>query len=201
MIYKYIKIHLQIKRLFSHKKAGFTIIETLMAVLVLSIAMAGALALASRGLDTVLIARQQVSAVYLAQDAMEYIRATRDTNCLAAYQSNPTASCPSNAWLGGTLTMQCATNQDCYIDTITGTITRCSGTCPVLNYDSANTVYTYAPTNGTTIAPTIYTRSIYIQTPVGVHADEASTSIIVSWPSVGGITRSIRIHDDLFNWE
>ena len=180
---------------------GFTIIETLMAVLVLSIAIAGALALATKGLDALVTARQEVNAVYLAQDAMEYLRATRDTNCLAVNNGIPPASCTNATWLGTSPTnvgALCGGVAGCYIDTVAGSVTTCSGGCPVLQYDSTTMIYTYS---GLSATPTIFTRAVYIQTPIGGNADEASTTVLVSWPGAGGITRSIRIHDDLYNWQ
>lgn len=184
---------------------GFTIMETLMAVLVLSIALAGALALAAKGLDVVVIAQQEVKAAYLAQDAIENIRWARDTNCLNSGGSP--VGCPSGAWMGGPggLLSLCGGTNGCYIATISGVAYSCGATsCPVLKYDSANTAFTYATANGTTILPTIFTRSIYIQSPpsaTDTNPGEASTTIVVSWPSVGGITRSLRLHEDLLDWQ
>ena len=179
-------------------QAGFTIIETMMAVFVLSVAIAGSLALASKGLDVVVVARQEVSAAYLVQDAIEYIRATRDSNCLAS--SNP-SGCSSGEWLGS-LPAKCGSG-GCIINTINGNTLSCplGGVCLPLNYNVADSVYTYVPTDGSTILPTIFTRSIYIQTPVGGNSDEASTSVVVSWPGSGGITHVVRLHEDFYNWQ
>ena len=177
--------------------AGFTIIETLTAVLVLSIAIAGSITLASRGLTAITTARQEVSATYLAQDAMEYIRATRDSNCLA---TNNGSGCPQNVWLGNMGTL-CSAATGCTIDTLAGVVSACTNACSVLNYDSTNTVFTYASANGGSIVPSAFTRTVYIQNPVGGNQDEASTTIVVSWPGGGDIVRSVRLHEDLLNWQ
>jgi len=179
---------------------GFTIIETLMAVLVLSIAIAGSLALASKGLSAIQAARQEVNAVYLAQNAMEYIRQLRDTNCLAA--SGSVATCPTGAWLGtapNNIASKCGDSGGCEVDTLSGTVTVCpSAGCDVLNYDAVNTLYTYS---GVGTTPTAFTRTIYVQSPVGGNANEASTTVLVRWLGQGGVVRSMRIHDDLYNWQ
>ncbi|MEI7720216.1 MAG: prepilin-type N-terminal cleavage/methylation domain-containing protein [bacterium] len=180
----------------SAKFKGFTIVETLVAVMILSIAMAGSLALASKGLNTIVVARQEVNATYLAQDVMEYLRALRDTNCITA--SSLTGTCANSAWLGNLPTL-CA-GGGCFIDTVTDAQTACGATCPVMNYDETNHVYTYNAVT-TTITPTVFTRTVYIQNPVGGNASEASTTVLVSWPSVGGVIRSVRVHDNLYNWE
>lgn len=72
---------------------AFTLIETLIAVTLLSIAIVGPLVTASRALLAAYIARDQLTASYLAQEGVEYIRIMRDDMYLADYktnQSNPT---------------------------------------------------------------------------------------------------------------
>lgn len=53
---------------------GFTIIETLVAIAVLMIGVAGPLAVASKGLSSALNARDQMIASFLAQESMEVIK-------------------------------------------------------------------------------------------------------------------------------
>ena len=187
------------KKRRSLPQAGFTIIETLMAVLVLSIAMAGSLALAAKGLGLIQVARQEVSAVYLAQDAMEYIKGVRDTNCLVG--NSLLTNCTTTTWLGAarSLGTRCGDSAGCQIDTLTGDVSVCPAAgCAALNYDATGAFYTYS---GVSSVPTAFVRSVYIQTPVGGNADEASTTVLVQWSGQGGVTRSVRIHDDLYNWQ
>ena len=61
-------------------KNGFTIIETLVAITILMIAVAGPLVVASRGLTTALYAKDQMTATFLAQESMEMIKNVRDNN-------------------------------------------------------------------------------------------------------------------------
>jgi prepilin-type N-terminal cleavage/methylation domain-containing protein len=61
---------------------GFTLVETLVAVLLLTVAIAGPLTIISKSLITALVAKDQVTAFFLAQDAVEYVRFVRDTNKL-----------------------------------------------------------------------------------------------------------------------
>lgn len=69
---------------------GFTLIETLVAIGILMIAIAGPFYAASRSLTAAQIARDQLTASYLAQEGIEYVRAMRDDEYLAAYLANGT---------------------------------------------------------------------------------------------------------------
>ena len=76
---------------------GFTLIETLIAVTILTFAVSGPLFTASRALVAAEIARDQLTASYLAQEGVEYVRAMRDTEYLAAYQTGG-VSVSDTAW-------------------------------------------------------------------------------------------------------
>lgn len=64
----------------SSGNGGFTIIETLVAIAVLMIAIAGPLSIASKSLTTALYAHDQTIASFLAQESMEIIKNARDNN-------------------------------------------------------------------------------------------------------------------------
>ncbi len=60
--------------------SGFTIVETLIAIAVLMIAIAGPLVIASKGLTAALYSKDQMIASFLAQESMEVIKNIRDVN-------------------------------------------------------------------------------------------------------------------------
>lgn len=66
---------------------GFTLIETMIAITILTFAVAGPLVTASRAIVAAQTARDQLTASYLAQEGVEYVRAMRDKEYLAAYQA------------------------------------------------------------------------------------------------------------------
>lgn len=59
---------------------GFSLIETLVAVVILVSAVVGPLTLAQRSIRSAVYARDQIIASFLAEEAIEYIRSVRDSN-------------------------------------------------------------------------------------------------------------------------
>ena len=57
-----------------NSNAGFTLIESLVAISILLLSISAPLTIASKGLASSFFARDQITAFYLAQDAVEYIR-------------------------------------------------------------------------------------------------------------------------------
>lgn len=174
--------------------AGFTLVETLIAVLILSIAIAGPLTIASKGLNAALVAKNQTTAAFLAQDAMEYLRFARDTNRLEGqdWLNGPAASDP-------TTLKECISPKTCYLDSTAQNPTSprvCGGsTCGVMNYDATNHVYNYD--NAAT--PTIFTRTIEIITQAA--NTEVTAKVTVSWKDAGGVARQVVVQENMFNWQ
>ena len=76
---------------------GFTLIETMIAVTILMLAVAGPIYAASRAIVAAQIGRDQLTASYLAQEGIEYVRAMRDDEYLAAYAAGGT-TVSTTAW-------------------------------------------------------------------------------------------------------
>ncbi len=182
---------------------GFTLVETLVAVLMLSLAIAGPLTIASKGLNATVVAKDQFVAFYLAQDAMEYVRFARDSACLVA--GGGATGCPSNAWLSNLSPCVSTTGaSSCYFDSL-GTnpavTTACSGACPVMRYDSTLKAFNYnisAPFTGQNFVRTVSIKN----DPSGSSPDEALVTITVSWSDVAGVTHApITIRESIFRWQ
>ncbi len=174
--------------------AGFTLIETLLAVLILAIALAAPLTIAAKALSAALIAKDQTTAFFLAQDAVEYVRFKRDTNTLT---STPTAPV---SWLSG-FDAECSGADGCKVDSVKNTITACSSACEVLQFNETRSWYTYATAvAGETIKPSIFTRKVVVGS-VSSNSDERSVTVTVSWKDVGGVTRSLVVREHITNWQ
>lgn len=163
-------------------RRGFTLIETFVAITILVTAVAGPLTIASKGLTSSLVARDQLTASFLAQEAIEYVRQKRDTNHLQGNAS----------WLTG---LDNCINQDCTIDVVTDTEPEaCLGACEPLRYDTTTNFYGYDPLDDATV----YARSLRI-VPLasGYEAEVRST---VRWQS-SIFTREVVLSEVITDWQ
>lgn len=160
---------------------GFTLIETLVAISILLIALTAPLTIASRGLSSAYFARDQITAFYLAQDAVEYIRNTRDQNVLTG-----------SGWLSGIPDTDGALFT---VDTTDGDMALCpvSGCDPLL-YNSTTNFYSYGDPSGT---ESRFTRSVSIDT---LSADEAVITVAVAW-ATGILNRTFSVKENILNWQ
>jgi len=185
---------------------GFTLIETLLAVLLLTSAIAGPLTIASKGFTATMVAKDQFTAFYLAQDAMEQVRFLRDSACLAA--AGGPGGCPASAWLPASTLGLCSSpdgaSKACYIDSVQSTVTSCTGgVCSApLNYDPAKHFFSY--TTGVPSAQR-FIRTVTIKNdPGGVSTpvDEATVTVTVSWSDRVGVTRvPVTVRENIFRWQ
>ena len=187
---KYLSIIHSTKRLQNeyrkNTQAGFTLIETFVAVSLLMLALVGPLTLAQQSLTSTTSSADQITAFYLAQDAMEYIRNVRDSNIKAG-----------DDWLDGFSGLDCL-NNTCRIDTstsqpITAAVQACSGSQCQLRYDAATNRYGY---NGAW-TPSQFSREI---TMTVIDASrEVIVDVTVSWVT-GGFNGSFTATQSIFNF-
>src|SRR4051812_12452334 len=106
---------------------GFTLVETLVAILILTIAITGPYTLVQGVLRSSYIARDELVASALAQEAMEYVRYIRDSNYIYTAHGGT-----GRGWLYG---LDGSTGPNCYtyactVDVPQQTVTSCGGpTC------------------------------------------------------------------------
>lgn len=167
---------------------GFTLIETLVAVLLLTSAIAGPLTLASKGLSAALIARDQMLAFYLAQDGVEYVRFVRDSNRLSKV-----------AWLTGL--SNCTGAAGCQIDSLQGTVAACTTACaPLYKYDDGAGHKYFSYTVGSP-TPQQFVRTITLSTPLTGESTEEVLVVAVSWRAQSGVTRQIVVRENILDWQ
>lgn len=184
-----------------NSKRGFTLIEMLVAVLLLITAIAGPLTIASKGITTSVVAKDQVTAFFLAQDAVEYIRYKRDTNRLAG-----------SDWLAGL--EECISSDGsaaCYLDStenVPNVPDNCfnpgaENGCPVLRYHDTLGRFTYQTGAGTSPSPINMRRFVRIITPINGNPDEAAIVVRMTWFSAQNTNalREIVVRENMLNWQ
>lgn len=176
---------------------GFTLVESLVAIGILSLSIAATFTAVQSGIKTSIAAKDQITAFYLAQEAMEYIKNVRDVNAL--HSLNGTAT----NWL---TSMSATSNDPCYfgntctIDSPTlsaaSAFAKCSGgfgTCPNLYQDSVTGLY--SQTTGSNPVSTSFKREIQF-TSSGT--DSVFVTIKISWAS-GGVAKTFTVTGAVFN--
>lgn len=187
---------------FMNKRAGFTLVETLVAIAIMTIAIAGPLYTASRAIIAAEISRDQLIASYLAQEGIEYVRAMRDNEFLATYPANA-----ANAWANFLGRINQCVGRTCILDPLAnggaGTLT--TGNAPLYLTNCTNSsggllctppsIYTTRNLSGSVKTPFVRT----IQATTISTMDEKIVSK-VSW-SFHGTTYSVTSTDHLTPWQ
>lgn len=187
------------KPLHTKEEQGFTIVETLVAIFILLVSITGPLAFAQNGLRASFVARDQIVAFYLAQDAIETIKNMRDNNALDGEE-----------WMSELVKDRCVTtnngggvghNKSCNLDTVSSSVTvqTCGASqCPAMKYDSAQKEYRI----GTASSPGVtskFTRTIYMYE---MDNDDREMQIIVdvAWDTNFFSNRHVYVQEYIYNW-
>lgn len=176
---------------------GFTIIETLVAVFILVLSITGPMVFAQSGLRTAFLARDQITAFYLAQDAIETIKNMRDNNALQN----------SNNWLDNILSVCVVQAGELCTVTINTILERnvirpqlsvCSSvSCPPLMTDDNGRFGYNLTSRGASNSR--FTRTVYLKEVVA--GKQLEIVVEVKWKSNVGINESrIVVQENIFNW-
>lgn len=185
---------------------GFTLIEAMVAITIVSLSVTGPLFTASRAIVAAQLARQKLTASYLAQEGIEYARAMRDNEYLAAYRTGG-ANISTDAWT------------DFLTGSSAGSITQCRTTACTL--DPARSMgsgsgFALQSCSGASCAPLYLANGIYttqsgiagsVQTPytrtiqaIDVSASDVRIVSTVSW-SFHGTAYLVTVNDHLLPWQ
>lgn len=172
--------------------SGFTLIESLVAISLLTVAIVAPMSLVTQSLSAAFYARDQVTAYNLAQEGIEALRTIRDGNVLA------NALYSEGRDLLDGIPIDSAFTIDARESTALSAISSCAGACPPLQTDG--TLYGYE--SGWTT--TYFTRTLYAVYvgPASINGgqDVIRVSVTVTWRTSNGQTRSFTIYENMYRW-
>jgi prepilin-type N-terminal cleavage/methylation domain-containing protein len=172
-------MEMQIKAKSKKQKAAFTLVETLVAIAILLLAIGGPLTIAAQSFFAARFSKDNLTAIYLAQEGIEVVRYQRDSNSLAGAD-----------WLSG---LSNCLGEKCFRGAFTNNpiFNACSAECIPLGYNETTNQYGYG-----NIPVSKYTREISVQQ---LSETEIVVTSIVKW-SNGSIEREVELKENLYNW-
>lgn len=179
------------------KNKGFTLVETLVAIFILVVAVTGPMSAAQNSLRAAFVARDQVVAYYLAQDAIEFIKNVRD------YES----------WEGDDwkdIFTQCIStaDQQCNFDTVNSVgsyLIDVCGTgdiddikCDPMEIDS-DEMYVISG-EGDEVSK--YTRAVFMDDLSDSYVDEVEVVVVVEWDTNLFLANNRRVvlQENIYDW-
>ncbi|MDD2657221.1 MAG: type II secretion system protein [Candidatus Pacebacteria bacterium] len=201
--------------IFNFQKKGFTLIETMVAVAIVTLSVAGPLFTANSAIRGATTARAQLTASYLAQEGIEHVRMMRDNEFLTTYHeggidisatawtrflTNPVTDSSSISGCRTTASQSSVCMLETYPGTIAGTgsgltLEPCVGDCRPLRL--VNGIYTQKTNIGGDIMP--FVRTIQVK-DVPNATDDVQVISTVSW-SYHGIPYAVKIYDHITPWQ
>jgi prepilin-type N-terminal cleavage/methylation domain-containing protein len=172
------------------KQQGFTLIETLFAILIFSAAVVSLLAIAGKGINATAQVKNETIAFYLAQEGIETVRNIRDSN----YTSG--AANWDDGFAGIT---DCSAATGCYLDFQ-------GGAAPVLSPNSGNSdeVYLanglYTNQSGNVTGFRRLVQVVPVASGGGGNPEEYLVITKVSWNSKG-VTRTVELRTIIKKWQ
>lgn len=185
---------------------GFTLIETLVGISILLTAVVVPMVFLAGNITAAYHAKDKVTALYLAEDAIDFVKYRLATNLNAQVQTG--LSTPN--WLLDTTAspqnIDTTCNPACAVDSFNDMITTCpSGSCTSpIKIDSTSGAYGYTPgwtdTKFTRTITLIPNNDIVPDPPDTLNTPEVtSINVTVSWLE-GGILRKIKLGGYSFYW-
>lgn len=184
----------------NNKIRGFTLVEMMVAVFILTIALTSLLGLTARSLFTARYARNEITANYLLQEVVDYIRNERDAKVFLS--TDPLAWDNFLNILGKDSSTLCFSNDGCYFDVNQETfvIKECEGECPYFNYaetleqySQSRSFYTYKEFGKVSN----FRRTINLKS--GSNPDEIFITVKVEWLN-GNLLRERSLNMSFLNW-
>ena len=178
-----------------NKNSGFTIVETIVSLAIFSFSIVGLITVSARGISDSSMAKNRLTATYLAQEGLELVRNKRDTAIIAD---------SANGWLNfQDSTHDCDPGQGgCDIDPINEAVYKCStGSCIIQEVTDTG-YYGHVPVDVSS-TNTIFKRVITLEEPGdwgGNTKDEYQMTVTVTWTQ-GISPQSVKLVENIYNWQ
>lgn len=183
------------------KNSGFTLVETLVAIAIFTMSILALISILASGISNTNYAKEKMTASYLAQEGIEYMRNMRDTYVL---YNAAGAQAGWDAFNTKLVNSSCTLSSGCLFSdqnmdynshsqqmATVQVLFSCGSPCSPLKYDSSTGKYGYA--SGVASS---FTRKI---TATAVDANQIKVSSTVSWTQGSGIYQTT-FSENLFNW-
>lgn len=176
---------------------GFTLIETLVAISLITVAIIAPMSLVSQSLAAAYYARDQVTAYNLAQEGIEAVRAIRDGNILANALNSAGVGL-----LDGIPTNGAPFTIDARKASAADAISTCaSSPCPFLQTDGTLYGYGFCADHS---CDTEFTRTLTANYagPASQNSGEdiIRVSSTVTWHTPNGSLRTFTIYENMYRW-
>ncbi len=162
---------------------GFTLLETLVAISILSVSVAAALSMGQKSLQSAYYSRDEATAYNLAAEGIELVRNVRDNDALSG-----------NTWLASLATCLPANGGHCKIEPTTDAVSSCSGTCVKLNQTTAG-LYTYSSGSASK-----FTRDIQVVQSSSAPSREATITVTITWSPGAYSNNPVKLTETMSNW-
>lgn len=166
-------------------REGFTLVETLVGISILLMAVVAPLVLIAGDISSAFSAKEKITALYLAEDAIDYVKYKIDTNF-----NTP------QSWLTG---IPCVGGGACQVDSFNDAISLCSGTCPLLRFDPTTGIYGYSSGANSKFTRTVTVTSVANDPYPAQAPQEVVITATVLWDDHGKQKQTV-VSDHAFSW-
>ncbi len=175
---------------------AFTLVEALIAIAILMISVAAPLSLASKGLQASMLAKQQITAFYLAQDAYEWVKNKADYNKQNFSDIEALAKGFDNCLDGKSCVIKTKESPESYNPESYGS----SSSLLNLYFDSVDGSYGYDNSK----VKTIFQRYVKIKKITDPNAGDAviqlKVSVVVQWKPPFANSQKYELNGVISNW-
>ncbi len=201
---------------------GFTLVETMVAIFILTLALGALLSVTSNSFYSSRYAKNEITATYLLQEPIDFIRNDRDTIAFQAIEDSTATSSGWKAFLAkygyveGSGPTFCFAPEGCYFEpalyptllsifACTPSTSSVTDGCPLLNYNEDATqsgYYTYQTTN---TIPSLFRRKVQMAVNLNNvdadgHPEEVDIKVTIEWKN-GNLLRTRTLQASLLNWQ